>query len=140
MQEFITPLLLGLALIVVFQLVIASPQKKKIAEQRAAVEALEPGARIMTTFGVFGTVVHLGEAQAIIEVSPGIEMTIAKKAILREVAADEEEFEYADEAAGDEAFEQAIAGFNEPAFDPKADDAAKKEDGSGEAEHPHDTK
>lgn len=72
------------------------PQQKRAKEQKAKMEALEAGARVMTISGIFGTVRHLGEKQAIIEVAPGVEFTIDKRAISTQPV--EDEFEYVDEA------------------------------------------
>lgn len=71
------------------------PQQKRTKEQKAKMAALEPGARIMTVSGIFGTIRHLGEKQAIIEVAPGVEFTIDKRAISTQPV--EDEFEYVDE-------------------------------------------
>ena len=51
----------------------------------------------MTTAGVLVTIRELGERTAVVEISPGVEMTVLKQAIMRTVTADEEEFEYDDE-------------------------------------------
>ncbi|MCW5951082.1 MAG: preprotein translocase subunit YajC [Propionibacteriaceae bacterium] len=75
------------------------PQQKRAKEQKAKMASLEPGARVMTISGIFGTIRHLGEKQAIIEVAPGVEFTIDKRAISTQPV--EDEFEYVDEA-GDE--------------------------------------
>lgn len=72
------------------------PQQKRAKEQKAKMAALEPGARVMTISGIFGTIRHLGEKQAIIEVAPGVEFTIDKRAISTQPV--EDEFEYVDEA------------------------------------------
>ena len=71
------------------------PQQKRTKEQKAKMASLEPGARVMTISGIFGTIRHLGEKQAIIEVAPGVEFTIDKRAISTQPV--EDEFEYVDE-------------------------------------------
>jgi preprotein translocase subunit YajC len=105
------------------------PAQKRQAAQQKTVNEIVPGTRIMTTAGVFGTVRHLGEKQAVIEIAPGIEMTVLKGAIARVAKPDEDEFEYEDdddlepgeETADDDGFGQAIAGFDAPdAADPLA--------------------
>ena len=72
-------------------------KQKKQKEQAELVGKLSPGARVMTTAGVFGTVRHLGERQAILEIAPGVEMTVLKQAIMRAAEASEDEFEYDDD-------------------------------------------
>lgn len=71
------------------------PQQKRAKEQKNLMEALAVGSRIMTVSGIIGTVKHLGENQAVIEISPGVEMTIDKRAISPNPVTDE--FEYSDE-------------------------------------------
>ena len=73
------------------------PQQRKMREHQATIDALEPGARIMLTSGIFGTIRHIAETQAIVELAPGIEVTIVKQAIARVAREDEEEFEFTDE-------------------------------------------
>lgn len=73
------------------------PQQKRVKEHQALINALEPGARVLLTSGMFGTIRHLGERQAIIELAPGAEVTTLKGNIARVAAADEEEFEFSDD-------------------------------------------
>lgn len=77
-------------------LLFVRPQAKKARAQQNTLSSLQPGARVMTTAGIFGTVVHLGKTQAVIEIAPGVEMTLMKQAISRVTGPDEEEFEYDD--------------------------------------------
>ena len=99
------------------------PQQKRAKEQQAKIKALEPGARVMTVSGIIGTVKHLGEKQAILELAPGVEITVVKQAISTQPV--EDEFEYADAdddvetAAADElpAIEDVVEpGYPEPDF------------------------
>ena len=90
------------------------PQQKRAKEQKAKMAALEAGARVMTISGIVGTIRHLGEKQAILEVAPGVDMVIDKRAISTQAV--EDEFEFDDEAAADEAGseEAVLAGVTEP--------------------------
>lgn len=85
------------------------PAQKKAREQQQLVSTIQPGARIMTGSGIYGTVRHVGDLQAIIEISPGVEMTVAKQAILRTVRTEDDEFEYDDESEAGEPDEADIA-------------------------------
>ncbi len=82
-----------------FWLLLIRPAQRKQKAQQELVSNLGPGTRIMTTAGVMATIREVGERTAIIEISPGVEMTILKQAIMRTVEASEEEFEYDDEDA-----------------------------------------
>lgn len=86
------------ALFGIMYFMLIRPAQKKTKEQQQLVSTIQPGARIMTGSGIFGTVRHVGERQAIIEISPGVEMTVAKQAIMRTIKAEDDEFEYADDA------------------------------------------
>ena len=97
------------------------PQQKRTKEQKAKMASLEPGARVMTISGIFGTIRHLGEKQAIIEVAPGVEFTIDKRAISTQPV--EDEFEYVDEAEAGEA-DALEPGSEELAVDPADVDPA----------------
>ena len=57
------------------------PQQKRAKEQQAKLAALEAGARVMTISGIIGTISHLGEKQAILEITPGVEITVDKRAL-----------------------------------------------------------
>ena len=72
------------------------PQQKRAKETAALMSSLEPGSRVMTISGIVGTIKYLGEKQAILEVSPGVEITVDKRALSTQPVVDE--FEYADDA------------------------------------------
>ncbi|PFG16742.1 protein translocase subunit yajC [Propionicimonas paludicola] len=91
------PTMIGLIVLMFagFYFMIIRPQQKRAKEQKAHMETLAPGVRVMTISGIVGTIKHLGEKQAIIEISPGVEMTVVKGAISMQSVDDE--FEYADD-------------------------------------------
>lgn len=86
---------------VAFWLLLIRPAQRKQKAQQTLVSQLGPGTRVMTTAGVLATIREVGERTAVVEISPGVEMTILKQAIMRTVTADEEEFEYDDAAEAD---------------------------------------
>ena len=93
-------ILMIVAVIALFYFMLIRPQQKRAKEQKNLVEAIKPGDRVMTISGIVGTIRHLGEKQAIIEISPGVEMTVVKGAISTQPV--EDEFEYSDDADADE--------------------------------------
>ncbi len=97
-QTLSTVLMFG-ALIVGGYFLMIRPQQKRAKAQQELIAKLGDGSRVMLTSGVFATVKHMGVKQAIVEVSPGVELTILRQAIVRGVPADEEEFEYSDDSA-----------------------------------------
>jgi preprotein translocase subunit YajC len=96
------------------------PQQKRAKEQQAKLAALETGSRVMTISGIIGTISHLGEKQAIIEIAPGVEITVDKRALSTQPI--EDEFEYVDaepEAITEPEPDGALGAIDEPqTFDP----------------------
>ena len=93
-----------------FYFLLIRPQQKRAKAQQAMTNALEPGTRVMLSSGVFGTIRHLGERQAIIEIAPGIEMTVVKQAVVKTLTPEDDEFEYSDdEPANDDLVDDAPA-------------------------------
>lgn len=85
------------------------PQQKRAKEQQSLMSTLEPGSRVMLISGIIATVKYLGDKQAVVEIAPGVEMTVDKRAITTQPVVDE--FEYADDADDDaaEAVEAEVA-------------------------------
>ncbi|MEW9554304.1 preprotein translocase subunit YajC [Nonomuraea sp. NPDC050783] len=96
----ILPLIL---LVVVFYFLLIRPQRKRQQEAIKMQNNLTPGTRVMTTTGLFGTVVTVDNEDVILEVAPGIETRWVKAAIGRVVAPGEP---VADEPLVDEAVEE----------------------------------
>jgi preprotein translocase subunit YajC len=51
------------------------------------VQSLEVGIEVMTTSGIFGTIIELDESVAKLEVAPGVIIRVARGAISQRVAA-----------------------------------------------------
>ena len=95
MDQLTTMVLLG-AVFVGLYFIMIRPQQKRAKEHQAELARIAEGSRVMLTSGVLCTVRHLGTKQAVVEVSPGVELTLLRQAIVRVVPAEEEEFEYAE--------------------------------------------
>jgi preprotein translocase subunit YajC len=104
----------ALALLGYFMLI--RPQQKRAKEQTALMKSLEAGTRVMMSGGVYGTLRHVGDKQVVVEVSPGVEMTFVKQAIVRPLKDDEDEFEYDDDTVLDAPVvaTAAAAGWDQP--------------------------
>ena len=93
------------------------PQQKRMREHQSQIDALQPGERVILTSGIFATLSHIADTQAIVELAPGVEVTILKQAIARVTKNDEEEFEFTDEAEetpeGEES-EESVDGVDAP--------------------------
>ncbi|WP_433500890.1 preprotein translocase subunit YajC [Sphaerimonospora sp. CA-214678] len=77
-------------LVVVFYFLLIRPQRKRQQEMVRMQNSLTPGARVMTTTGLFGTVVRFEEEDVVLEVAPGVETRWVKAAIGRIVTPVEE--------------------------------------------------
>lgn len=95
------PILLGVfvLMIVAMYFLMIRPANKRAKEQQSTINAIQPGARVMLTSGIFGTVRHVGDKQMVIELAPGTQITVVKQAVTKVVAPEDEEFEYEDDAA-----------------------------------------
>jgi preprotein translocase subunit YajC len=93
MQQYTTLILIAL-MVVAFYFLIMRPQKKRQQAIQKTMNELQPGTRVMLGSGVFGTVVSVGIKQVVLEVSPGVEMTVLKQAIARTVAPGDEDSEF----------------------------------------------
>lgn len=78
-------------LVVVFYFLLIRPQRKRQQEQLQMQNSLVPGTRVMTTTGLFATVVALQDDDLILEIAPGVETRWTKGAIGRVVTPVEEE-------------------------------------------------
>jgi preprotein translocase subunit YajC len=65
----------------VFYLLIMRPARTRQRKQMELMSSLEPGAQVMTTAGVYGTVVSMDEDDARIEIAPGVVIRVVKAAI-----------------------------------------------------------
>ena len=68
-----------------FYFLIIRPNKARQQKQRDMISALQPGAEIMTTAGIFGTVAVVTDEEISLEVSPGVFMRILPAAVARVV-------------------------------------------------------
>jgi preprotein translocase subunit YajC len=74
--------LLFIAIAVVFLLVLPMRQRNRALQRAQQLQAsLVPGTEVMTTSGLFGTVVSVGDDTVDLEVSPGVTVRWAKAAI-----------------------------------------------------------
>jgi preprotein translocase subunit YajC len=72
-------------LVVVFYFLLIRPQRRRQQEQLQMQNSLTPGARVMTTTGLFGTVIDLDNDDVVLEVAPGVQTRWIKASIGRVV-------------------------------------------------------
>jgi preprotein translocase subunit YajC len=66
---------------VVFYLLIMRPARNRQRKQAEMMSALTPGTRVMTTAGVYGTLVSIDDDDAELEIAPGVVIRVVKAAI-----------------------------------------------------------
>lgn len=98
-------ILVLLALFLVW-LMLVRPQRRRQLAQQAMIDHLRVGDEVLTAGGFFATVVGIDEDEVTVELSPGAEARLAKRAI---AAVMPDEAELADETAAEEAETEAEA-------------------------------
>lgn len=66
---------------VVFYLLIMRPARNRQRKQAEMMSSLTPGTRVMTTAGVYGTLVAIDDDDAELEIAPGVVIRVVKAAI-----------------------------------------------------------
>lgn len=69
------------AILAIFWLVLVRPQQRRAREVRSMQRALAVGDEVVLTSGVFGTVQHLDDDVARVEIAPGTTIKVARAAI-----------------------------------------------------------
>ncbi|HEY8317387.1 MAG TPA: preprotein translocase subunit YajC [Amnibacterium sp.] len=126
MSPQITQYLFFGLIIVVFVVFMFRNSRKRQRDAAALNQGLKPGAEIMTTFGVFGTIESFDEAEnkIVLKTGPGSQLTIHRQAVGRVVTTPDDaattqlngEPVLLDDAASEPEFGQRI----EPVTDPTA--------------------
>jgi preprotein translocase subunit YajC len=83
-------------LVVAMYFLMIRPAKRQQQAQQKLMDSLAVGSRVMLNSGIYCTIRHLGDKQAIVEISPGVDLTIARRAVTKVATPEEEEFEYAE--------------------------------------------
>ena len=91
MSQQASTLILVLLMVVAFYFLILRPQKKRQQAMQKTMRELQPGDRVLLGSGLFGTLVSIGDKQAVLEISPGVELTVLKQAIVRRATAADED-------------------------------------------------
>jgi preprotein translocase subunit YajC len=80
-EQYFPLVLLALAFVLLIVLP-ARARKRAQAQAQAMQESLTPGTPVMTTAGMHGTVVGLGQGTVDLEIAPGVVVTFARQAVL----------------------------------------------------------
>jgi preprotein translocase subunit YajC len=96
-------------MVVAFYFLILRPQKKRQQAIQKTMAELTPGTRVLLGSGLFGTIVSLGDRQAVLEIAPGVELTVLKQAINRVVTDADEDTVLDDGYADDDLVDEPLA-------------------------------
>jgi preprotein translocase subunit YajC len=86
-------IILIVVMIIAFYFLIMRPQRRRQQQQLEMQKKLEPGSRVVTTTGIYATIVAVGDKQIVLETSPGSRVTMLKQAVGRVVGENEEDAE-----------------------------------------------
>ena len=78
-------LLLTILLIAIGWFLLIRPQQARVRDQRAMVATLQEGDRVITAGGIHGRITGLATETVAVEVAPGVQLTLARAAIVRRV-------------------------------------------------------
>lgn len=87
---FITALIPFLLVFVIFYLLIIMPQRKKQKKHQQMVEQLKPGDKIITSGGVYGTVMGVQKDRIELKVAANVKIDITKTAVAAILSAQKE--------------------------------------------------
>ncbi len=82
-----------------FYLLLWRPQQRRIAMVRALQSQLRQGDDVVTTSGIYGRVVRLGDDDADLEIAPGTVVRVARGAIGQVLTEHDESLDASDEAS-----------------------------------------
>jgi preprotein translocase YajC subunit len=134
------PLIVIAVTFLLLWLLILRPQQRRVRDHQMLVRALEEGDEVVLTAGIFGRIARLGPEEMTLEVAPGVELRVARQAVLRRVehAADEPlaDEPLADEPAADEPAAAEPAAAEPAALEPAAAEPAAPEPAAAEPAAP----
>jgi preprotein translocase subunit YajC len=94
-------LIVVVLLFALFWLLVIRPQRRRQAELTQTIASIEVGDEIVTAGGLYGNVLGVGDDELLVEIAPGTNVRIARRAVAGVVGPDEEEDED-EEDAGEE--------------------------------------
>jgi preprotein translocase subunit YajC len=59
------------------------PQQRRVRAHQALVASVQPGDEVILSAGIHGRIVELGPEELMLEVAPGVELRVARQAVLR---------------------------------------------------------
>ena len=95
-------LIIVVILFALFWLLLIRPQRRRQAAQNQLIEGVEVGDEIVTAGGLFGHVQGVADDELLVEIAPGTNVRIARRAVAGIVGPEEDEEEQEELEAGEE--------------------------------------
>jgi preprotein translocase subunit YajC len=89
----VTGLVIIVILFALFWLLLIRPQRRRQAEQTALIQNVQVGDEIVTAGGLFGHVQSVADDELLVEIAPGTNVRIARRAVAGIVGPEEEDEE-----------------------------------------------
>jgi preprotein translocase subunit YajC len=79
------PLIVLAATFVLLWVLFILPQQRRVRSHQALVASLRPGDEVVLSAGIYGRIVELDAEEITLAVAPGVELRVARQAVLRRV-------------------------------------------------------
>jgi preprotein translocase subunit YajC len=67
---------------VAFWFLLVRPQRQRINAQRSLLSSLTPGQEVLTSGGLIGTIIEVGDREVTVEIAPGTVVRVALAAVI----------------------------------------------------------
>jgi preprotein translocase subunit YajC len=84
------PLLIIVVLFGLFYVAIIRPQRNRQRQASQTQNQVVPGQRVRTTAGIYGTVVSGDDRDIVVEIAPGVQITMLRRAVMEVVPEDDQ--------------------------------------------------
>jgi len=74
-----------IVLFVIAWVVLILPKQRELKRHNAFVQSLAVGDEVMTGSGIYGTLVEIDESTVVLQVAPGVELKVARRAVASKV-------------------------------------------------------
>jgi preprotein translocase subunit YajC len=77
------PLIVLAITFVLLWVIFILPQQRRVRAHQALVASVQPGDQVILSAGIYGRIVELGPEDMTLEIAPGVEVRVARQAVLR---------------------------------------------------------
>jgi preprotein translocase subunit YajC len=95
------PLLIIIVLFGLFYVTIIRPQRNRQRQAQQTQNQVMPGQRVRTTAGIYGTVVSGDDRDVVVEIAPGVQITMLRRGIMDVVPEDDQAGTTSSQSAAD---------------------------------------